>query len=501
MESDSVINLREELPPAVCRHYQDAALVAARRRTGHEGVGLQPAHETRGERGCDIKPLGQIAHAPGHLRPHDLNQCLVLEGIEPNLARLLVDDSRDLANHVPSFGDTSPIGIEAGVIPSTRNPAVGRQPLVERAHKLARVPFRWISLFDHANLPPTSTSATVKRPKLIRCAQSLDYEHRWIVFKVKYSRTTSSCRRGGLLKIVVPDLISNSYFPAIAAVELGCARDEGLDATVELLFPVDAAYRALAAGEVDVVAGSAHSVLAAFPNWDGARLIAAQGQGMYWFLVMRKDIGAARNDVSVVRGKRIGAAPWVDLGLIQLLADSGIEPEAVDIIPVPGASGAGTNFGLAAAQALASGTIDGFWANGMGAETAVRSGAGDVVLDIRRGDGPPESFHYTFASLAATHRFIESDRGRAEALVRALRRAQALLAADPEVATVVGERLFPAEQAELIGELVRRDAPFYHAEISSEAIAGMNRFARARGLVRFEAPYEQIVADVAGHGE
>ena len=89
------------------------------------------------------------------------------------------------------------------------------------------------------------------------------------------------------MRLVVPDLISNSYFPAIAAVELGCLRDEGIDATVDLLFPVDAAYRALAAGEVDIVAGSAHSALAAFPAWQGVKLLAAQGQGMYWFLVMR----------------------------------------------------------------------------------------------------------------------------------------------------------------------------------------------------------------------
>src|SRR3954454_16699286 len=117
------------------------------------------------------------------------------------------------------------------------------------------------------------------------------------------------------MRIAVPDLVSNSYFPAIAAVELGCLRDEGLDATIELLFPVDAAYRALAAGEVDIVAGSAHSALAAFPEWRGVKLLAAQGQGMYWFLVMRTDLDATRNDVSAVRGRRIGAAPWVVLGL------------------------------------------------------------------------------------------------------------------------------------------------------------------------------------------
>lgn len=297
-----------------------------------------------------------------------------------------------------------------------------------------------------------------------------------------------------MLRIAVPDLISNSYFPAVAAVELGCLRDEGIDATTELLFPVDAAYRALASDDVQVVAGSAHSALAAFPAWRGVKLLAAQAQGMYWFLVMRVDLGATRNDVSAVRGRRIGAAPWVDLGLEQLLVDAGIELADVDIAPVPGAAGAGTNFGLTAARALADGAVDGFWANGMGAEVAVRSGAGTVVLDVRRGDGPPGCFDYTFASLAATEAFVTSDLERAAAIVRALRRAHGLLADDPERAAEVGERIFPAEQAELIADLVRRDVPYYDTAISDRAVNGMCRFARARGLLEEDPTYDEVVA-------
>jgi ABC-type nitrate/sulfonate/bicarbonate transport system substrate-binding protein len=296
------------------------------------------------------------------------------------------------------------------------------------------------------------------------------------------------------VRIAVPDLISNSYFPAIAAAELGCLHDEGIEATVELLFPVDAAYRALAAGEIDVVAGSAHSALAAFPEWQGVRLLAAQAQGMYWFLVMSAEGALARNDLSLVRGKRIGAAPWVDLGLQQLLVDAGVSLDEVDIAPVPGAVGAGTNFGLTAARALAEGRIDGFWANGMGAEVAVRSGAGQIVVDVRRGDGPDGCFDYTFASLAATDRFVAENPERARAVVRALRRAHDLLSEDPERATEIGERVFPPEQAALIAELVRRDLPFYDAGIPQGAIAGMNRFARERGLLESDPAYEDIVA-------
>src|SRR5258706_8951557 len=210
------------------------------------------------------------------------------------------------------------------------------------------------------------------------------------------------------MKLAVPDIISNSYFPAAAAIELGFFREQGLDVSLELIFPVDKAYAALRDGEVDFVGGSAHSALAAFPEWRGVKLLCAQGQGMYWFLVMHADLNAKRGDIAIVKGKSIGAAPWVEMGLRRLLIEAGIDParDGVTIAPVPGAQGAGVNFGVTAALALAERKIDGFWANGMGAEVAVRRGVGSVVLDVRRGDGPKPCFNYTMSALAAADRLL-----------------------------------------------------------------------------------------------
>src|SRR2546429_13856 len=55
------------------------------------------------------------------------------------------------------------------------------------------------------------------------------------------------------MKIGTPDLVTNSYFPALAAEELGLYREEGLDAHVELLPSLDA-VNALRDGAVDFVA-------------------------------------------------------------------------------------------------------------------------------------------------------------------------------------------------------------------------------------------------------
>jgi ABC-type nitrate/sulfonate/bicarbonate transport system substrate-binding protein len=298
------------------------------------------------------------------------------------------------------------------------------------------------------------------------------------------------------MKLAIPDLISPSYFPAVAAVELGCFKEEGLDVELELIFPVDKCAAALRDGGITFFAGSSHSTLAAFPEWRGAKLICAQSQGMYWFLVMRADLGAQRGDLSVVKGRSIGAAPWVEMGLRGLLQAGGIDlaRDQVRIAPVPGAIEGVANFGVMAAQALEAGKIDGFWANGMGTEVAVRGGVGTLVVDARRGDGPKEAFNYTQASIAVTDALIERSPEIAAAAVRAIRRAHTMLREDTLRATAVGRKLFPPDQAALIAELIRRDLPFYDLAITPAFVAGMNRFARDLGILKGDVPYESVVA-------
>ena len=297
------------------------------------------------------------------------------------------------------------------------------------------------------------------------------------------------------LRVAIPDLVSPSYFPAIAAVELGFFREEGLDATVELLFPVTRTYEELRDGRLDFVAGAAHAPLYAFTNWKGCKLLAALAQHMYWFLVLRRDLGAKRGDLHAVRGLRIGAAPGPVDGLKRMLAEAGMDPERdVKIGPVPGTAGAGVSFGVAAAKALEEGKLDGFWANGMGAEVAVRGGTGTLVLDARRGDGPAAARNYTFPALVTTQRRVDEEPETVAAAVRALVRAQRALKEDPERATAVGRKLFPEAEAGLIAGLIRRDAPFYDPAISRGSVDALNDFSRNMGLLTGPATYEQVVA-------
>ena len=296
------------------------------------------------------------------------------------------------------------------------------------------------------------------------------------------------------MRLAVPDLVSNSYFPAVAAVELGFFKDEGLDATLEHLFPIPRTMAALRDGELDFVAGPAHAVLTAFPGWEGAKLVVALAQRTYWLLILRSDLGIQQGDVQAVKGLRIGAAPGPDLALKRLLQEEGMDPESdVEVGPVAAAD-PGVSFGVHAAQALEAGIIDGFWANAMGSEVAVRSGVGTVVLDVRRGIGPVAAQHYTFPALATTEDRILRDPDSVSAAVRAIVKTQQALKSDTSLATVVGERLFPAAEAAMIADLVGRDLPYYDPVVTEEAVGGMNRFARHVGLLSGDVSYDKVVA-------
>ena len=135
---------------------------------------------------------------------------------------------------------------------------------------------------------------------------------------------------------------------------------------------------------------------------------------------------------------------------------------------------AGVSFGVAAAKAL-EGKLDGFWANAMGAENAVHSGVGKVVLDVRRGLGPAFAFHYTMPVLVTSDRSIARDPDMVAAGVRAVVAAQRALKADVSLATKVGRSCFPRSRPADCRR-GRRDLPYYDPVISEEAVVGTSRF-------------------------
>lgn len=285
-------------------------------------------------------------------------------------------------------------------------------------------------------------------------------------------------------RIAIPDMVSPSYFPAIAAVELGFLEEQGVDATLDLVYPVTSTFEGLRDGRSDFVGGSAHAPLYAFKDWRGAKLVCALSQHMYWFLVVSSELAGERGDLQAVRGLRIGAAPGPIDGIRKMLAAAGIDPaEDVELRPVPAAEGAGVSFGVSAAKALEAGELDAFWANGMGAEVAVRGGFGKVLLDVRRDEAPGGARDFTFPGFVTTDELIGRDPDLVGATVRGIVAAQAALREDPSIATEAAQRRFPQQERELIAEIIARDAVFYDPVIRDGTVKAMNRFAVDLGLL------------------
>jgi hypothetical protein len=71
--------------------------------------------------------------------------------------------------------------------------------------------------------------------------------------------------------------------------------------------------------------------------------------------------------------------------------------------------------------------------------------------------------------------------------------------ADPSLSTQVGERLFPGEEAPLIAPLIARDAPFYDATITREAVEGVMKLGLAQKMLTAPVAYDDLVASQFGH--
>lgn len=299
-----------------------------------------------------------------------------------------------------------------------------------------------------------------------------------------------------MYRLVVADLDSPSYFVATAAVELGYFREEGIDAELERAYGALNGPERLRNGEIHFLGGPAYMATRAFPGWKGVKLLCALAQYSYWFLAVRAGLDVRRGDLNALKSLRISSSTaFPEVGLRHLLKQAGIDVERdrVSIVPLPSTRDEHLKYRVGV-DALDQNIADAYWGNGMRLAIGEKLGVAKVHLDLRRGDGPPGARFYNFPALTTTERLIEEQPQIAAAAVRAIVKTQKALAADPSRATAIGKRLFAPEAASLIAGLIARDAPFYDATISAEAVDGINKFALANGLLTQPLLYDGLVA-------
>jgi ABC-type nitrate/sulfonate/bicarbonate transport system substrate-binding protein len=303
-----------------------------------------------------------------------------------------------------------------------------------------------------------------------------------------------------MFRIWVPDLDSPSYFVAIAAVELGLFKQEGID--VEFVYDTMEGPELMRGGKLDFIGGPAFVGTRAFPAWKGVKLLCALSQYSYWFMAVRSTLDIKRGDLQAIKGLRISAAPaWPEMSLRHMLADAGIDLERdnVRIVPPPPPYGDKGFMARNGVDSIIQNTADAYWGNGMRVALGESLGIAKLHLDLRRGDGPPEARYYNFAALTVRESLIDEYPEVAAGAIRAIVKAQKALKANPSISTEIGRRLFPADEAELIAGLIERDAPFYDAEISRDAVDGLMNFAKRSGVTKDAVPFEDLVATRFSH--
>jgi NitT/TauT family transport system substrate-binding protein len=214
-------------------------------------------------------------------------------------------------------------------------------------------------------------------------------------------------------------------------------------------------------------------------------------------MAVRADLDVKRGDLAALKGLRISSSTAFPLTALKyMLTEAGIDRERdkVRIVSSPSSNPDRHLRGRDGINAIVQGTADAYWGNGMRVALGEALGLAKLHLDLRRGDGPPGARRYNFAALTTTERLVEEQPEIAAGAVRAIVRAQRALKADPSLATRIGNRLFPPDEAVLIAGLIERDTSFYDATISPEAIVGLNKFAQANGLIADPIPYDRLVA-------
>ena len=234
-------------------------------------------------------------------------------------------------------------------------------------------------------------------------------------------------------------------------------------------------------GSLQFIGCSSHLLVAGFPEWRGVKLLCAQSQGMYWFLVMRADLGGAGRPHSS-QGPPHRCRLLGGMRLRRLLAEAGIDPARDGIgsrpFPAPMAP-ASILASLPPRRCRTAGSTDSgptAWApNSRCAAASARS-----CLMPGATPGKP-CFNYTMPSVAATDPLIAPSPDGAAAVQAIINTQQAPQRCGP--GCQVGRKSFPQPRRD-DRDSCGRDLPYYDASISPDFVGAMTQFSRDVGILK-----------------
>jgi ABC-type nitrate/sulfonate/bicarbonate transport system substrate-binding protein len=271
------------------------------------------------------------------------------------------------------------------------------------------------------------------------------------------------------------------YAPMFVARDEGLFEDEGLTVELRQFAQGGEGVDAMLAGEIDT-AGSADSTFVARGR-EGVRALApyVEEGGSYVKLVVANDI----DDPGQI--SRMGIIPGQisEYGAQKLFEAEGIDPESVELVKVAGPP--------EMPALLKSGEIDAFVLNEPWPTRSREMNAGKV-LRVAKDFG----LTYTLV-VAARPEWIDQDRERSEALMRAMAAGARLVEKDPELAgesTEKAAKVAPEQTVQAVKEL-----DFGVREFTDRDITRLNDvadFLLERNLIDSRPPIREVFAPNQG---
>lgn len=253
--------------------------------------------------------------------------------------------------------------------------------------------------------------------------------------------------------------VSFSAVPSTTSIALQVAADqgffeeEGINAEIVTFTSGSASEQAMLTGEVDFGGGGVGNSLLIESAGEGVTNLALFQERPIFTFVVREDLADEITSVEDLEGRIVGISSpgsLTDFFARLTLMSAGLDPDSdVDLVGTGGPSGH-----LAAMEADQV-EVQLTWEPGTTQLTEI-TGAGEILLDLRTDDAPPEIQALVGSSLQALDSTVEADPELAEAVTRAVVKADKAIADDPAVLAESLAGLFtelPPEQVDRIAEL------------------------------------------------
>ncbi len=295
------------------------------------------------------------------------------------------------------------------------------------------------------------------------------------------------------IEIKIASINLLSFASVWVAKELGYFKDEGLDVTLVVSQSGKASASALIGGSVEATTAGFDTALQLTDVGVPAQHLVGILMSSSYIIVGKAGGGLPKNDPKAVaqalKGKRFGVASTGSTGdtiTRGFLKEFGTNADELTFVDV--------GVGATALAALKTGAVDAIISYEPDLSAILKSGAGEVIFDLRTTTAEAKYSKLPTSTLEATAAWIKKNPEAAAALVRAVDKGNVVMRTKPDVALPVLKKLYPDLSPDVVEAMYRASAPQFTSVISEDVYQRSAQIFMDAGLIKKIAPYQSAVA-------